>query len=88
MISNGTMRQMGNKCNLFLKVSVFVDGVEPEIKPRSHTEEDLTELVYKTRAETSSSLHSSDLEWDDTFVSADETERQQLIRISCKDEIR
>ncbi|KAK7498596.1 hypothetical protein BaRGS_00010256 [Batillaria attramentaria] len=60
-------------------------GVEPELRPLSHTEEDLADWASLHKTNAPSSLHSSDLEWDDSFVSADELERRQLLGISAED---
>lgn len=57
--------------------------MEPELRPRSHTEEDLTDWTSLRRNNAAGSHHSSDLEWDDSFVSADEIERRQLLGISA-----
>lgn len=77
---------MDNKCH-----SNSFHGVEPqaELHPRSHTEENLAELISINNARYGGSLHSSDLEWDDTFVSADELECRQLLGIlPCNSSVR
>ena len=51
------------------------------MRPRTNTEEDLRKLTSIGRTGRSSTMTSSDLEWDDTFVSADDLERSQLLGI-------
>ena len=69
----------------FVSSFCLPSGVEPDLRPHSHTEENLAELSSLQNVTTCSSLHSSDLEWDDSFVSADEIERRQLLGISASD---
>jgi hypothetical protein len=56
-------------------------------RAQSHTEDDLTDTssIHRTRVSSASAQSSDlDLEWDDTFVSADDQERRQLIGISSR----
>lgn len=58
------------------------EGMAPQTKPRSETEEDLTNLTSRSKSE--SPGMSDDLEWDTEFTASEDKDTQSLLKAELK----